>query len=63
MCGHMFQVSVTKSINWISGIEYFREISLESSRNVSETTPWASVTAVFTMLNRINSVRALQALT
>ena len=27
-------------INLISSIVYFREIILESSRNVSETTPW-----------------------
>ena len=28
------------TINVISSIVYFREIILESSRNVSETTPW-----------------------
>ena len=28
------------TINVITGIVYFREIILESSRNVSETTPW-----------------------
>ena len=28
------------TINVISSIAYFREIILESSRNVSETTPW-----------------------
>ena len=27
-------------INVISGVVYFREIILESSRNISETTPW-----------------------
>ena len=31
----------------ISGIVYFREIILESSRNVSETTSWLNSTGVF----------------
>ena len=30
-------------INVISGVVYFREIILESSRNVSETTPWLNI--------------------
>ena len=34
-----FQLEIL-TINMISGIVYFREISLKSSRNVSETTPW-----------------------
>ena len=33
-----FQLEIL-TINVISGIVYFREISLKSSRNVSETTP------------------------
>ena len=28
------------AINMISGIVYFREIILESSWNISDTTPW-----------------------
>ena len=34
-----FQLEIL-SINVISGIVHFRDIILESSRNVSETTPW-----------------------
>ena len=34
-----FQLEIL-TINVISGMVYFREIFLESSRNVSETTPW-----------------------
>ena len=34
-----FQFEI-RTINVISSIVYFREIILESSRNVSETTPW-----------------------
>ena len=34
-----FQLEI-HTINVISSIVYFREIILESSRNVSETTPW-----------------------
>ena len=34
-----FQLEIL-TINVITGIVYFREIILESSRNVSETTPW-----------------------
>ena len=34
-----FQLKIL-TINVISGIVYFREIILESSRNLSETTPW-----------------------
>ena len=34
-----FQLEIP-TINVITGIVYFREIILESSRNVSETTPW-----------------------
>ena len=37
-----FQLEIL-SINVISGIVYFRGIILESSRNVSETTPWLYV--------------------
>ena len=37
-----FQLEI-RTINAISGIVYFRKIVLESSRNVSETTPWPSV--------------------
>ena len=36
-----FQLEIL-TINVISGMVYFREIFLESSRNVSETTPWLS---------------------
>ena len=36
-----FQLEIL-TINVISGIVYFREIILESSRNISETTPWSS---------------------
>ena len=35
-----FQLEIF-TVNVISGIVYFREIILESSRNVSETTPWS----------------------
>ena len=38
--GHTYKVSALNSRYVISGIVYFREIILESSRNVSETTPW-----------------------
>ena len=34
-----FQLEIL-TINVISGIVYFREIILESSWNISETTPW-----------------------
>ena len=36
-----FQLEIL-TINVISGIVYFREIILESSRNVSETTLWST---------------------
>ena len=36
-----FQLEIL-TINVISGVVYFHEIILESSRNVSETPPWAS---------------------
>ena len=35
-----FQLEII-TINVMTGIVYFREIILESSQNVSETTPWA----------------------
>ena len=36
-----FQLEIL-TINVISGMVYFRDIILESSRKVSETTPWSS---------------------
>ena len=36
-----FQLEIL-TVNVISGIVYFREIILKSSRNVNETPPWAS---------------------
>ena len=41
-----FQLEIL-TINVISGIVYFRKIILESSRNVSETTPWHWINLVF----------------
>ena len=37
-----FQLEIL-TINVIPGIVYFREIILESSWNVSETTPWVNI--------------------
>ena len=37
--GTKFQLKIL-TVNVISGVVYFREIILESLRNVSETTPW-----------------------
>ena len=37
-----FQLEIL-TINVITDIVYFREIILESSRNISETTPWCQV--------------------
>ena len=34
-----FQLEIL-TVNVISGVVYFREIILESSQNISETTPW-----------------------
>ena len=41
-----FQIEIL-TINVISSIVDFREIILESSRNVSETTPWHSIPRTF----------------
>ena len=41
-----FQIEIL-TINVISSIVDFREIILESSRNVSETTPWHSIHRTF----------------
>ena len=38
---HTFDENLT--INVIFGIVYFQEIILESSQNVSETTPWSGI--------------------
>ena len=42
---HKFQLEIL-TINVISGIVYFREISLESSQNIIETTPRISADIV-----------------
>ena len=41
-----FQIEIL-TINVISSIVDFREIILESSRNVSETIPWHSISRTF----------------
>ena len=45
-----FQLEIL-TINVISGIVYFREFVLESSRNVSEPTPRASVDMILNLFN------------
>ena len=43
-----FQLEIF-TVNVISGVVYFREIILESSRNVSETTPWNTARVYLTL--------------